>query len=72
MRLGESIGSEIKYGLWENGRRVRWFSNEEVELIQKGDQGYRENLKDPQSLGIIDEKSTFDPPSHFKFKSFMI
>ena len=31
----------VKYGLWENGKRIRWFSEEEVEQIKKGDLDYK-------------------------------
>ena len=33
--------AKVKHGLWENGKRIKWFSEEEVEQIKKGELDYR-------------------------------
>jgi len=45
----------VRYGLWENGKRVKWFNKEEVEKIERG---YMKSMFKGQS---------FAPPAHFKY-----
>ena len=58
----------MKYGLWENGRRIKWLEREEVAKIEEGDCQYKDNFKDPNSLEIANQKLGFNPPHYFRFK----
>ena len=64
---------ETKLGLWENGRRIKWFGKEEIVSIEKEgcELKYKEFLKDPSSVEIINTKSGFNPPPHFKYKTLL-
>ena len=31
-----SDGSSVKYGIWENGKRLKWFDDEKRDLINRG------------------------------------
>ena len=33
--------AKVKHGLWESGIGIKWFSEEEVEQIKKGDLDYK-------------------------------
>lgn len=73
--LGKYINSEgnlmqdlvgLKYGLWENGKRAKWFGMPEVSAINSGDTSYTRHLKNPVSIELT-KGQTFGPPLHFKF-----
>ena len=63
---------EVKFGLWENGRRIKWFTKEEAAQITSGDLKHRECLKNAESLDVIAPNCTFDPPQHFQYKASLI
>lgn len=33
-------GDTPKYGLWEDGKRIKWFTSEEAQLIKNGQMDY--------------------------------
>lgn len=59
---------DIKFGLWENGRRIKWLSKEELHEIEKGDIKFKDWLENAASFAIVNTKSKFLPPSNFKYK----
>ncbi len=63
---------EIKHGLWENGRRIKWFSKEEVRAIESGDTGFLETLSNPRSAAIVQHRYGFHPPPHFRYGKSLV
>lgn len=57
----------LKYGLWENGKRIKWFTEEEAQKIEDGEIEYTNHLKNPMSIQIVRANTRFNPPNHFKF-----
>jgi len=39
----------MKYGLWEDGKRIEWIEPEQAEKIMKGQYDYRGSFKKPES-----------------------
>ncbi len=56
---------ETKYGLWENGRRIKWFTPEEVVRISEGTLDYAEFFELPKSKNEIPKGLGFEPPTNF-------
>ena len=55
-----------KYGLWENGRRIRWFTGEEVALISRGALDYTQFYELPKSKTEAPNGLSFEAPSNFE------
>lgn len=55
---------QLKYGLWEDGKRVKWFSYEEVALIKKGKLDYTEFYNNPHAHSL-DTMVGFEPQEDF-------
>ncbi len=53
--------------MWEGGRRVKWFTEGEVKLIEEGDVRHLELLKGKESAKIVHTRYGFGPPAHFKY-----
>lgn len=62
-------GAKRKYGVWEDGKKVRWFSREEVAAIESGEvEDMREVFQENPDLSvdkIRDFAKQFLPPAHF-------
>jgi len=43
-----SKDGKSKYGLWEDGKKLRWFKNEEVQLIEQGKASISELFENPE------------------------
>eukprot|EP00826_Nyctotherus_ovalis_P008004 TRINITY_DN12069_c0_g1_i10.p1 TRINITY_DN12069_c0_g1~~TRINITY_DN12069_c0_g1_i10.p1 ORF type:complete len:270 (-),score=34.57 TRINITY_DN12069_c0_g1_i10:163-972(-) len=56
----------MKYGLWENGKRIRWFTQGEVEKIKAQAIDYTELFEQHKSKLEIPKGLDFDPPSDFE------
>ena len=53
-----------KFGLWENGKWIKWFDPSEARQVA-GTTQYFEYFKTPASAEKCDPSSTFDPPTDF-------
>ena len=51
-----------KHGIWENGKRVKWFSEETVSLINQGAYDASINFADPDSVHGFQKKSSLQSP----------
>ena len=48
--LGIYEGSDkknVKYGIWDNGKRMKWFDEETINLINQGKYDYTQHFKIP-------------------------
>ena len=64
---------ERKYGLWHVGKRLKWFTKEEVKEIKKGNKDYLTLINDENDCEeILKHQANFNPPSFFKFKSSLL
>ena len=71
--FGKYLSSkELKYGLWENGRRIRWIAKDEAEKVTTGEVSYKESLKNQNSAEIVDTEAKFEPPEYFRFKDALL
>lgn len=65
--LGKYIVPEesvIKFGLWEGGKRINWFDEQQIKEIELGQLDYHQYFKSPESsIGLTDIK--FDQPRDF-------
>ncbi len=50
---------KLKYGLWEDGKRIEWFDENEVFMINSNKLDYTSYFKQIGSDGTIDKGSTF-------------
>lgn len=56
----------MKYGLWENGKRIKWFTQEQVNYINEGILDYSEFFELARSKTEIPKVSGFEPPANFE------
>lgn len=56
----------IKFGLWEDGKRIEWFTDDMVQAIQMKREDYRVHFKNEQSSHLVDSNASFDPPIGFQ------
>jgi len=60
----------VKFGLWEHGKRVKWFENAELDEARAGmaTDTLAELFSDPASAGYVPSGSNFDKPSSWDEK----
>ncbi len=63
---------QMKYGLWENGKRIRWFAADQVPLVNQGSLDYTEFYELPNSKTETPRGLGFEPPSNFDEQLNMI
>jgi len=56
---------DVKYGLWENGRRIKWFTPDEVSKINEGTLNYADFFELPKSKDEMPSGLGFEPPTNF-------
>lgn len=47
-------GTEPKYGLWEDGKRIEWFDNETAHAIHKGQVYFTQYFQRPESAANVE------------------
>lgn len=57
---------EFKYGLWEEGKRAKWFNENEVAAICNKQLDYLQFFNLAQSGNFVDHSANFNPPPHFE------
>jgi len=57
---------EMKYGLWEDGKRIEWIDSDQALKIMKGSVDYRSSFKKPESALYLEHaKNNFSRPPNF-------
>ena len=59
---------KVKYGLWEDGKRIEWFNDNDVADIQRKKYDYTRIFNAPESQYMIIPNSTFNKPDNFDQK----
>ena len=54
-----------KYGLWEDGKRIEWFSEEQVEQINNFTLDFRQYFTQRESSAMIDGALSFRKPENW-------
>ena len=54
-----------KYGLWENGKRVTWFDEPTVVLINQGRYDVTSHFKDEKSASALKPNASFKKPNYY-------
>ena len=54
-----------KFGLWEDGKRIEWFSQESQAKVNSGEVDYTEYFKNQESASSLPEGCQFNPPEKF-------
>ena len=58
-------GQSTKYGLWEEGKRIEWFEQDQIDKIQMGKLDYKMYFRKTESGFNVDQFATFDVPQKF-------
>ena len=58
----------MKYGLWEDGKRIEWFDEQMAQSIMKGKESYKKFFKREESFNFVNEAQTFNKPHYFDNK----
>jgi hypothetical protein len=58
----------LKFGLWENGKRVRWYDDKQQKDITAGTFDYRKDFSEPASAKAQPSLVTFKRPAEFDKK----
>lgn len=56
---------ELKYGLWEDGKRIEWFDRETADNIVKGKVDFRQYFRRTESAAWVPETRSFGKPLNF-------
>lgn len=59
---------KTKCGLWEDGKRIEWFPENEVELVNNGKLDYSHYFKQSGSEEVVDRDAVFKIPATFNTK----
>ena len=62
----DTAKSSIKYGLWENGKRVKWFDEQACLQINKGRFEVASSFTEPKSAEALRPGATFLMPKGFE------
>ena len=62
----EVPGTPTKSGLWEDGKRIEWFEEDQCEKILKGQLDYKSFFRKTESGFSVDQFATFDVPNKFE------
>lgn len=54
--------NKLKYGLWEDGKRIEWFNENEVQLINQGKLDYTTYFNQTDSHEMVVRNATFSRP----------
>ena len=54
-----------KHGLWENGKRVTWFDEPTIVLINQGRYDVRSHFKDEKSAAALKPNESFKKPDYY-------
>ena len=57
-----------KVGLWEDGKRLKWYTGENEELVACGDKDFRDDFNSEVYKTDTGFKSTLEMPQEFKDK----
>jgi hypothetical protein len=60
--------NKVKFGLWEDGKRIEWFNEEDVISINKGALDYTNFFKHSDSHEMVDPNASFSKPYGFEEK----
>lgn len=66
--LGQYIDSTkktLKFGLWEHGKRVRWFDDTEVQLINKKQLNFTSYFAEEESSKALRMNAVFTRPENY-------
>lgn len=58
-------GTSIKFGLWEEGKRIEWFDEDQQAQIKLGRLDYKVYFRKQESGFNVDPLASFDTPSTF-------
>ena len=61
---GEEV-ENVKWGLWEDGKRIQWFTDEMVQSILQKREDYRIHFEKPESAQLVDQNAGFEKPPRF-------
>ena len=59
---GNYKNNTVKYGIWDNGKRIKWFDEATVKEIQDGKYDYKHHFKDQEALEALLENCSFEKP----------
>ena len=52
----------IRYGLWEHGKRIKWYNEQEIEQINSGQYDYTCDLVSDEAARFCDPGQLFERP----------
>ena len=60
--------NKVKYGLWEDGKRIEWFNEGEVTAINSHRLDYTSYFHQTDSHEMVDRGASFSKPNGFEDK----
>ena len=57
-----------KHGLWEDGKRIKWFDDETIQDINKGDTTWWNYFNNPDSSNFVEKDADFCIPREFDMR----
>ena len=56
---------KTKYGLWEDGKRIEWFNEDQISRINNYSEDYTKFFNQSDSKQMVDSHSCFRKPANF-------
>ena len=57
--------NKVKYGLWEDGKRIEWFTEEDVQKINSRQMDYSQFFNQADSHEMVTREASFSRPGNF-------
>jgi len=58
--------NKLKYGLWEDGKRIEWFNETQVQAINNGQMNYTTFFHQAESERMVEPGARFYKPGEFE------
>lgn len=58
--------NKLKYGLWEDGKRIEWFDENEIQSINAHRMDYLPYFTSEQSKQMVEPNANFNKPKTFE------
>lgn len=58
---------KMKYGLWEGGKRSKWFDEQSIKLINQNQLDYTNMFTEPESTNFVRPNANFNKSKDFDY-----
>jgi hypothetical protein len=67
-----NLDNSLRFGLWEEGKRIEWFDSNIVNMINNGKIDYTTFFNKDESSQVVDAYSIYEAPKDFNLNLDMV